>query len=261
MTDNPERPAAQQYVPAASPRSSEDEAARQLPKRFYKTATVAQSGAGFAVELDGRGVKTPKRAQLVVPTEALALAVAAEWNAVGELIDPAKLPLTKIANTAIDGVIGREREVHDDIVRYIGNDLLFYRAETPQALVDRQSKAWDPILNWFSETYDADFKVTAGIMPIEQNLLSIAKAASSLSRETAMSLATLHVMTTLTGSALLTVAHLKNRLSINELWAATHIDEDWQIENWGEDAEAQSRRAKRRDELQSAADFLSLLEA
>lgn len=259
MTDNPEDKPAKPYVPAASPRSSEDDASRQLPKRFYKTAATAPNDNGYAVELDGRGIKTPKRVALTVPTEALATAIAAEWNALGDLIDPDLLPLTKIANTAIDGIIGREGEVHDDIVRYIGNDLLFYRADLPKALVDRQAEAWDPILDWFAETLDANFKSTAGIMPIEQNLVSVAKAASALSNETAMSLAPLHVMTTLTGSALLTIAHLKGHISVEQVWHATNIDEDWQIEQWGRDDEAEERRAKQYAELQAAADFLVML--
>lgn len=252
MADTPERP-------AGTPRSSQDDAARQLPKRFYKEAAVAATDTGFAVQLDGRAIKTPKRTSLAVPSEALARAIATEWNALGDLIDPEQLPLTKIANTAIDGVAGREREVHDDIVRYIGNDLLFYRAESPSALVARQAAAWDPILAWFADTYGAEFRTTAGIMPIEQNLVMVAKAASALSGATAMTLAPLHVMTTLTGSALLTIAHLEGRLTPDGVWSATHVDEDWQIDQWGADAEAEARRAHRRLELQSAADFLALL--
>lgn len=255
MSDKPEI----RYIPASSPRSSQDEAARQLPKRFYKLATVAHHQTGFAIELDGRAVKTPRRAALLVPAEPLADAIAAEWNALCDIIDPQKLPLTKIANTAIDGVVGREQEVHDDIVRYIGNDLMCYRAETPEALAARQAAAWDPVLQWFEETYGAAFKTTTGLMPIEQNLLTVAKAASALSSETALTLAPLHVMTTLTGSALLTIAHHKRRLTIDQVWHATHVDEDWQIENWGEDAEAEVRRTKRRQEMQAAVNFLAML--
>ena len=255
MSDKPEI----RYIPASSPRSSQDEAARQLPKRFYKSATVASYQTGFTIELDGRAVKTPKRKQLLVPSQELAAAIAVEWNALGETIDPQKLPLTKIANTALDGVIGREQEVHDDIVRYIGNDLLFYRAERPQALADRQAAAWNPVLAWIAETFGATFKLTTGIMPIEQSPLAVARVASALTNETAMSLAPLHVMTTLTGSALLTIAHLKGHFTIDQVWQATHVDEDWQIENWGADTEAEERRALRRAEIQSAADFLQLL--
>lgn len=252
MADTPDKA-------AGAPRSTLDDEARQLPKRFYKQAAAVPHNSGYATELDGRSIKTPKRSPLVVPTEVLAIAIAAEWNALVDQIDPERLPLTKIANTAIDGVTGREREVHDDLVRYIGNDLLFYRAEVPEALAERQAAAWDPILDWFADTFGAEFKTTAGIMPIEQNLLSVAKAASALSDATAMSLAPLHVMTTLTGSALLTIAHLKGRLTPDQVWQATHIDEDWQIEHWGDDDEALERRAKRRLELQSAADFLAML--
>lgn len=244
---------------ANTTRSTLDDEARQLPKRFYKSAASTPHSSGYGIELDGRAIKTPKRTPLIVQTEALANAIAAEWDALVDKIDPEKLPLTKIANTVLDGIIGREREIHDDLVRYIGNDLLFYRAELPAALVSRQAAAWDPVLAWFAETYDARFKTTVGIMPIEQNLLMVAKAASALSHETAMSLAPLHVMTTLTGSALLTIAHLKGHLTPDQVWHATHIDEDWQVERWGDDDEALTRRAKRRAELQSAADFLAML--
>jgi len=241
-----------------SPRSGEDDRARQLPKRFYKNAAAVASDAGHAIELDGRPVKTPKRDTLYLPTAALATAVADEWNALGDTIDPARLPLTKIANTAIDGVMGREREVHDDIVRFIGNDLLFYRAEAPEGLVARQSLAWDPVLDWFVDTYDAEFRTTTGVMPIEQNLLTVAKAASALTDENALTLTPLHVMTTLTGSALLAIAHKRGHIGIDEVWNAAHVDEDWQIEHWGEDAEATERRAIRRNELEAAACFLAL---
>ena len=144
-------------------------------------------------------------------------------------------------------------------MRYIGNDLMFYRAESPQALVARQAAAWDPVLEWFAETYDARFKTTAGIMPIEQNILSVAKAASALTNEDAFSLAALHVMTTLTGSALLTIALSKGRLTLDDVWQATHVDEDWQIEQWGHDAEANERRVKRFAEMTAASRFLALL--
>lgn len=246
---------------AGAPRSSQDDLARQLPKRFYKDATIAAKAVGYGIELDGRSVKTPRRAPLTVPTEALAIAIAAEWNGLGDVIDPAFLPLTKIANTAIDGVTGRETEVHDDIVRYVGNDLIYYRAPSPDALVARQAEAWNPILDWFSETYDAHFKTTSGIMPIEQDIRDVAKAASALTRETAMSLAPVHVMTTLTGSALLTIALRQKCLDADAAWTAAHVDEDWQIEQWGADADAEARRAKRRVEFDSAITFLRLLDS
>lgn len=240
-------------------RSTEDDAARQLPKRFYKAATACAQDGGFAIELDGRAVRTPQRQVLLVPTMALGQAIADEWNALGDVIDPQFLPLTKIANTAADGVMGREQDVHDEVVRFIGNDLLFYRADNPQGLVDRQVGAWDPVLDWFRQTYDAEFRVTAGIMPIEQDIRSVAKAASALSGETAMSLGPLHVITTLTGSALLAIAHRHGHLSAEDIWQLSHIDEDWQIEQWGEDAEATERRQKRQAELNAASKFLSLL--
>lgn len=243
------------------PRSTQDDEARQLPKKFFEAAAMIPTDGGFGVALDGRAVKTPKRAGLAVPTAELGEAIAAEWSALDDTIDPQRLPLTKLANTAIDGVAGRLKDVHDDIVRYIGNDLLFYRAQSPEPLVLRQAAAWDPVLEWFAETYDATFKTTTGIMPIEQSPLSVARAASAISDEGAMTLTPLHVMTTLTGSALLTIAHFAGRLSVDEVWQATHVDEDWQIEQWGRDEEAELRRAQRRAEMEHAATFLRLVRA
>ena len=262
MSDTPDQPETRDLLnaPAAAPRSTQDDEARQLPKRFYSEASARPRETGFAVDLDGRPLKTPKRAALVVPTHALALAIAGEWNALTDVIDPEQLPLTKLANTALDGITGREREVHDDIVRYIGNDLLFYRADLPAPLVARQAAAWDPVLAWFSSVWRAEFRTTTGVMPVEQNLVAVAKAASALTNATAMTLAPLHAMTTLTGSALLTIAHLEGQLTLDDVWHAAHIDEDWQIEKWGHDTEAAERHAKRRAELQSTADFLGMLE-
>lgn len=241
-------------------RSSDDEAARQLPKRFFKNASARPvEEGGYQVLLDERAVKTPKREFLVVPTLAYAEAIAAEWDALGDTIDPARLAFTKLANTTIDGVKPRLRDVHDDILRFIGNDLLLYRAERPEGLVAQQNAAWDPVLNWFHETYDAKFKLTAGVMPIEQSPLAVAKAASAVADFDAFALAPLHVMTTLTGSALLAIAHARDVLSLEAAWAAAHVDEDWQIARWGEDAEAAVRRDQRLREMETASRALDLL--
>ena len=245
---------------AGAARISREAIERPKPKRFYTTANVTDGENGsFAVVLDGRPVRTPRRAALAVPSRPLAVAIAAEWQAQGEFIDPVTMPLTKTANTAIDGVMGRESEVHEDIVRYIGNDLLLYRADAPRELVARQLAAWDPVLGWVAETFSAELRTTTGVMPIEQNVVEVAKVASALSEETALSLAPLHIMTTLTGSALLTIAYRNGRLTADEVWTATHVDEDWQISQWGEDVEAAERREKRWQEMQAAARFLELL--
>jgi chaperone required for assembly of F1-ATPase len=253
-----EKPAGTAAVRMGGPRISQEAVKRELPKKFFREAEAVQEGDSFSVRLDGRGLKTPKKSTLLVPTASLAEAIAAEWNALDAEIDPALLPLTKIANTVIDGVAGMEKELHDDIVRFIGNDLLFYRAGTPRELAARQAAHWDPVLAWAGERFGAAFKVTEGVMPVEQNLLSVAKVASALSDADAMKLAPVHVLTTLTGSALLVIAFLEGRLTADEVWAATHVDELWQEEQWGEDAEALERRAKRRAEFDAAVRFLTL---
>jgi chaperone required for assembly of F1-ATPase len=248
-------------VRTGGPRISAEALGRELPKKFYETAGVTPAEGGFHVTLDGRPLRTPRKAKLIVASEVLAEAIAGEWTALDETIDPARLPLTKIANTVIDGVVGAEREIHDDIIRFIGNDLLFYRAGSPQGLDARQAAHWDPVLDWVAETYGARFRLTEGVMPVEQNLVAVAKAASALSGADAMVLAPVHVITTLTGSALLAIALKEGRLSTDEVWTAAHVDEAWQEEQWGADTEAAARQAKRRAEFEAAVLFLSLADA
>lgn len=256
-----EKPGGTATVRDGAPRISAEALRAELPAKFFKEARAEAGGGGIQITLDGRGLKTPKKADLVVATMALGEAIAAEWNALEEKIDPGRLPLTKIANTVIDGVVGKEGELHEDIVRFIGNDLLFYRAGSPRELDQRQGDAWDPVLSWVSERFDAQFTVTEGVMPVEQNLVSVAKVASALSGADAMKLAPVHVMTTMTGSALLVIAFLEGRLTADEVWAATHVDETWQEEQWGTDGEASERRAVRRAEFDAAVRFLELGQA
>ncbi len=169
------------------------------------------------------------------------------------------MPLTRLANSAIDGVAGREAEVRADIAEYAGSDLVCYRAHGPERLVERQCRAWDPILAWSRDTLGARFEVATGIMPVAQPDAGRAAVAEALARLDAFTLAALHVMTTLMGSALLALAHARGRLSAEEAWAAAHVDEDWQISQWGKDAEAAARRERRWAEMQAASRMLSLL--
>jgi chaperone required for assembly of F1-ATPase len=256
-----DKPAGTAAVRLGGPRILQEAVKRELPKKFFREAQAVKEGDAFGVTLDGRGLKTPKKSTLLVPTAALAEAIAAEWNALDAEIDPALLPLTKIANTVIDGVVGAEKELHDDIVRFISNDLLFYRAGSPRELAARQAAQWDPVLEWVRERFGAGFKVTEGVMPVEQHLLAVAKVASALSDADAMQIAPIHVLTTLTGSPLLVIAFLEGRLTADEVWAATHVDEMWQEEQWGEDGEALERRAKRREEFDAAVRFFMLSQA
>jgi chaperone required for assembly of F1-ATPase len=185
--------------------------------------------------------------------------VAAEWDAQGDRIDPATMPLTRLVNSAIDGIAGREGEVRADIAKYAANDLLCYRAGSPAELVRRQAEAWDPVLAWASEALGARLMLAQGIVPVMQSAASLAAVAAALAPLDAFGLAAHHTMTTLTGSALLALAHGAGRLTVGETWSSAHIDEDWQISQWGEDAEAKARRAHRWTEMQAASRLLALL--
>ena len=170
------------------------------------------------------------------------------------------MPLTRLANSAIDGVRGREAEVQADIVKYAGSDLLCYRATEPEELVRRQAELWDPVLAWGREALGAHLQVAKGVMPVTQPEAAQQAVARALDGQDAFALAALHVMTTLMGSALLALAHARGRLTAEQAWAAAHVDEDWQIGTWGEDAEAVARRRRRWSEMQAASRMLRLLQ-
>lgn len=231
--------------------------ARELPKRFYKEAAAAQEGDGFAVLLDGRPVKTPARKGLVLPTEALAAAVAREWADQGTHVDPGTMHLTRLANSAIDGVADQIDAVADDIARYAGSDLLFYRADGPERLTARQTVLWDPVVAWAEHRFAVRFRLAEGVMPVEQDEAVVASVRAAMPRDPFV-LAGLHAMTTLMGSVLLAVAVLERRVTPQEAWDAAHVDEDWNVELWGEDDEAATRRAYRRAELNAAARLAGL---
>jgi chaperone required for assembly of F1-ATPase len=197
---------------------------------------------------------------LTLPTRALGDAIAEEWARQGERINPTTMPLTKLANSAIDGITGREGEARTDILKYAANDLLCYRAEGPHGLVRRQAGAWDPVIDWAHKALGARFIVAAGVMPVAQPAQALTVIAAQLEGFDAFRLASLHVMTALMGSALLALAHAHGRLTADEAWAAAHVDEDWQIEQWGEDAEAAARRQRRWEEMWAASQFLRLID-
>jgi chaperone required for assembly of F1-ATPase len=231
-----------------------------LPKRFYKDVAVKDEGTGAALLLDGKTVRTPAKKKLVLPGRALAEAVAEEWRAQGERIDPASMPLTKLANSAIDGVAGREQAVIDDIMSHAAADLLCYRAPGPQGLVEAQAKHWDPVLAWAADGLAAPLKLGAGVVHVAQPQASLDRIRQALAGRDPFSLAALHVMTALSGSALLALAVALGRLTPEEAWAAAHVDEDWQISQWGEDQEAAARRENRRRDFAAAARTLQLLQ-
>jgi chaperone required for assembly of F1-ATPase len=231
-----------------------------LPKRFYKEVTDDRQPDGFAIHLDGRPVRTPKKRHLVVPTRALADAIAEEWAAQGEKIDPATMPLSKLAITTIDGVAENAAEVRSDIVHFAGSDLLCYRAEAPGSLAELQAKIWDPTLRWIEAKTGERFFLAEGVMPVTQSAAALAGVSRLVAPFGAFALASLHVMTTLTGSAFLALAVALGRMPVADAWGAAHLDEDWQIARWGIDVEAADRRERRWQEMQSAARFLDLLD-
>lgn len=225
----------------------------ELPRRFYQTATVEQAEGAWRVLLDGRTVRTPGRAVLQAATERLAQAIAQEWDIQGERIDPSTMPLTRLANTAIDGVAPRLAETRDDLARYVETDLLFYRADGPDRLVARQAEGWDPVVEWAAARVGASFNVTSGVMHVAQPTQAVEAFRALLSTvEDPLEIAALHQMTTLTGSVLLAVAVLEGRLDADTAFALAHVDEDWNIELWGEDEEAAARRALRRSDMAAA---------
>jgi len=224
----------------------------RLRKRFYERAHVGAGEGGFALLLDDKPVKTPARRALSAPSRALAGALADEWNAQTEVIDPAKMPLTRLANVAIDAVADKHKEVAAEIENYLGNDLLFYRAEGPAGLVERQTQRWDPVLAWARDELGARFVLGQGVMPVTQPREAVAAAAQKIPAE-AWRLAAIASVTTLTGSALLALALAHTVLDAEAVWAAAHVDEDWQMAQWGRDELALARRAFREAELEAAA--------
>lgn len=223
-----------------------------LPKRFYEHASVADLETGFAVHLDDKSVRTPARQVLLLPSAAAAQIVADEFNAQVKVINPTLMPATRLVNTAIDGIAQDPQAVLEDILRFAANDMMFYRAETPEALVQRQTARWDPLIDW-AETLGARFNLDVGVMHIAQPREAIAAFGVHLSAFThPVALASLHTMTTLTGSAIIALAIAKGHITADEGWSLAHLDEDWTIEQWGEDLEAVVRRANRAKEMFAA---------
>ncbi|WP_434289241.1 ATP12 family chaperone protein [Celeribacter sp. SCSIO 80788] len=222
-------------------------------KRFWKDTTVAEAEGGFTVHLDGRPVRTPAKAPLILPTRALAELIAAEWDAQEGAIDPNTMPATRGANAAIDKVAVQHAEVADMLSDYGDSDLLCYRAEHPRELVERQEAAWDPLLDWAEEVLEARLEPRAGVMHAPQ----ATDALEALRRRThalnAFELAAFHDLVALSGSLLLGFAVIEGRLAPEEAWGLSRIDEAFQIEQWGEDEEAtEAAEIKRQSFLQAA---------
>ncbi|MET0596549.1 MAG: ATP12 family protein [Mesorhizobium sp.] len=231
-----------------------------LPKRFYREAAVAPAVEGFGVTLDGKAVRTPAGAELLLPTAEAAALVADEYGAQVGTIDPTTMPVTRLANTAIDGVAEHAQAVIEDIMRFSASDLLCYRAAGPERLVERQNEAWDPVLDWARQCFGARFALAEGVMHVEQPREAVGAVGIHLTqRSDPLRLAAIHLMTSLTGSALLSLAVEAGALDADAAFEAAHIDEDWNIEHWGEDVEAARRRALRKADMMAAARLLAAL--
>lgn len=247
-------------VPDQSPLDPQEAVRRHIRtpqrKRFYTSAGVTAAEGGFSITLDGKQVRSPSGKPIVVPTRTIADAIAAEWDAQGETIDPVTMPLTRLANSVIEGVIDRVGEVADDAAKFLGSDLLFYRAGHPETLVAREAEHWDPILFWAADALGAHFVMAEGVMHVGQPEPAIRAARAAFPTDP-WSVAALHVVTTLTGSALLALALAHGVRDEDQVWAAAHVDEDWNIDQWGVDEEAAARRATRLRDFEAAVAVLT----
>jgi chaperone required for assembly of F1-ATPase len=245
-------------------KSAQRDLKRPLPKRFYKEVSVRPSDEGFGLALDGKPVRTPARAALVMPNLALAEAVAEEWRAQTETIDPASMPKTRLVNTAIDGVAREIEPVAAEIAKFAGSDLVCYRAAAPDSLAQAQDQAWNPILDFVRDKFSARFVCSQGVIFVAQpaeSLAAILQAVSEQGEGAAgpFRLAALHVLTTLSGSALIALALIHGGLDFEAAWAAAHLDEDHQMRFWGADDEALARRAARKAEMRAAYEVFAAL--
>jgi len=242
------------------------EAARQgmrprVPKRFFKQAHAGDADAGgVGILIDHKPILTPLRRSLAAPTRPLAQAIAAEWDAQADVIDPARMPLTRLANAVIDAVSETPQPVVDEVAKYIDADLLCYRADGPAGLVEKQSRAWDPVLDWARETLGARFILAQGVVHAPQPRDAIAATRAAIPGEP-WRLAAISSITTLTGSGLLALAIAHGALDADAAWLAAHVDEDWQMSQWGHDELALDRRAFRKSEFDAAVAVLRLLGA
>jgi chaperone required for assembly of F1-ATPase len=228
-------------------------------RRFWRKATVRPGPGGFAIDLDDRPLRTPDGRPLVVPTAAFARAIAAEWQALGDEIDPHRLPLTRAANSAIDRVASQREAVIDAIAEYGASDLLCYRADAPAGLAARQAAGWDPWLAWSARALGAPLVAVTGVVHEPQPSPSLAALRAAVAERDAFGLAALHELVTLSGSLVLGLAVAGGALDAEAAWELSRIDETWQAEHWGLDAEAEAASERRREDFLRAASMLALL--
>jgi chaperone required for assembly of F1-ATPase len=228
-------------------------------KRFWRSAAAVERDSGWGVELDAKPLRTPARAELTVPTGALAEAIAAEWNAVEDKVDPRAMPLTGLANAAIDRVAPDRRTFAQGLARYGEGDLACYRAEGPPALVDRQAKSWDALLAWARRRFDVDFCVTSGIVHVDQPQATVDRLAHAVAALDAFRVAGLSPLVTIGGSLVAALGVLEGGFKAAQAWEAVSLDERWSLEQWGSDSEAEAALENRRRDFMAAARFLDLL--
>jgi chaperone required for assembly of F1-ATPase len=251
MSKSPETSAQDNPIDAAR------RGARQaLRSRFYGKAAAAAVAEGHAVHLDGKPVHTPARRLLAAPSQALGEAMAAEWEAQRELINPSKMPMTRLANAIIDGVADKPEPVAAEIEKYLASDLLFYRADGPRELIERQARLWDPVLAWARQKLGAEFKLGQGVVHVAQSETALAAGRAAIPHDP-WRLGAAHAVTTLTGSALIALALSRGFLSADDAWAAANVDEDWNLEEWGRDELVLERREFRFAEFKAAAMVLA----
>ncbi len=227
-------------------------------KRFWTEASVVEEGGGYGIALDARGVKTPAKAALIVPTRALATAIASEWNSVDAKIDPRVMPTTRSANAAIDKVAHQHAEVADMIAAYGATDLLCYRATAPQELVLRQSEEWDPLLDWADSALGVRLSPVPGIMPAPQDAAALEKLSKLVHAQGIFELTALHDLVALSGSLVLGLAAQNGAHTPSVLWQISRLDEAWQAELWGIDEEAEEMAAIKRAAFLHAQEFYCL---
>ena len=228
-------------------------------KRFWNSVTVEDVENGYAIRLDARPVRTPAKAPCVLPPRALAQAMAEEWEAQADAIDPAAMPVTRAANSAIDRVIPEAGTVAAMIAAFGESDLICYRASHPEGLVDRQAESWDPLVAWAETSLGARLTLSEGIMFVAQPTESLARLTDAVGAHSAWELTALHDLVTLSGSLVIGLAVSSGHLTPDQAWPISRIDEDWNVEEWGEDAEAVQVAERRRSDFMNAARLLTLV--
>ncbi|WP_336276736.1 ATP12 family chaperone protein [Bartonella sp. CB178] len=227
---------------------------RPLPKRFYREVKITCEEGRFSILLDKVPIQTPAKRCFFVPTESLAALVVQEFESQKEVIDPAKMPITRLVNTVIDGIADDMQPVFEDLLRFVACDMVFYRAQTPKELAQKQREQWDPLLDWVEEKIGSRFNLTEGLMPVEQPREAIQAVSNYLRRiESPYVLAAFHTMTTLTGSALIALAVFAGKIDPDHAWDIAHFDENWTMRQWGADKEETSRLANKKAEFNAAA--------